>query len=334
LQHHLAVEVELDESREELLLRATYTSAFGHEAARTVIKRMEALLTDPGQILTHKMTSPSISATTDRLQVYDEDAWTAVEKKIRKIAADLCNVNCSNVKKNVSFLRLGLDSISSIRFSQRLRREGVYVAPSSIMANATVGSLASFAAKHSEPSTSVAEPVTNFNSVVKDLYVKHATSLPVLAEDDKILSVHPATPMQMAMLTTTLATGGNTYVIMHPLRLGADVDIGTLRSSWERVASKTQILQTTFHPGVDVPWIAAIHQRAPLSWTDYQLSSQAEISNCLRVIKAGTAITSIEGFTRPPISVHLIHCPDVQFVVPVIHHRCAQSVYTLFAPSH
>lgn len=320
MKYHLALEVEAHESTNEIVVRATYTSTFGRDASGAIVERVQKLLSDMKISVTLSSSAATLTVAPPQIEEYADDTWSSDEETVRAAVAEVCNVEATVITKNISFLRLGLDSISSIRLSQRLRRVGLNLRSSTIMANASVGSLASYLSSRGGPIVQD-DPLGRFATFSEDLYRVHAKSTPLLSPEDRIDAVYSATPLQTAMLTSTLASRGRAYVIPHPLRLNPSVNVERLRLSWQDVVSRLEIFRTTFHPGVDLPWIAAVHRDAPIRWVEHDEDSEGVLSKEVSRILEASTVSSMEEFEVPPVVVHIIYTSGSPVFMPVIHHR-------------
>jgi len=320
VKYHLALEVEAHESMNEIAVRATYTSTFGRDASRAIVERVQTLLSDMRLPVSLSSSATKLTVAPPRLEEYIDDTWSLDEETVRAAVAEVCNMEATAITKNISFLRLGLDSISSIRLSQRLRQVGMNLRSSTIMANASVGSLASYLSSRSGPNAQD-DPLATFAILSGDLHRVHAKSVPLLSPEDRIDAVYPATPLQTAMLTSTLASRGRAYVIPHTLRLDVSVDVKRLRLSWQDVITRLEIFRTTFHPGVDLPWIAAVHRDAPIRWVEHDEESEGVLSKHVSRILEASTILNMEEFEVPPVVVHIVCTSGGPVFVPVIHHR-------------
>lgn len=314
------MEVEASRMTDTVVVRATYTTFFGEKSSRRIISRVLDLLTDLDARVNVASSRETPAKHSVQRQRFDEDTWTTEEETIRAAISEICRVELNNVTKNVSFLRLGLDSISSIRLSQRLRRVGINVRSSIIMANASVGLLAQCISSHNHSTTSE-DFISKFNDLSKDLYTRYAPMIPTTNEDDVIEGVFPATPLQTAMLSSTLASNGNVYVIPHPQRLSSGVNTAKLRAAWETVVSRLGISRTTFHPGEEFPWIVVVHRIIPVEWKEHTIGSSHNLALQIRHLLTLPHLAAPEGFERPPIEAHIVRTSTDTLFIPVLHHR-------------
>lgn len=267
------------------------------------------------------MPSPSINASAKRAS-YDPTAWSSQEILVRDVVAKLCNVDPNLITKDLSFLHLGVDSITSIRLAQQLRAEGFAVPTFAIMRHPCIGELVNYANESSADMSLSADVVNAFKELQKHLRNEYEPSVRLLAEDDIITAMFPATPLQTGMLTQTVASSGRLYMGDHAIVLHPSVSTQRLKSAWEQVIASTDILRSSFLacPEGDHTWVAAVHSNAPIRWTEYSVSSDAEIGSVGQRIKNAEAIQDEHAFEVPPLSFHLICAPDTRILIALIHH--------------
>ncbi|KAK0434815.1 putative peptide synthetase [Armillaria borealis] len=297
IDYPLAVAFEASPSDNTATLLAGYTSSFGLSAS-------------VASLLSPKRAS------------YDPTTWSSQEVLVRDVVAKLCNVDPTLITKDLSFLHLGVDSITSIRLAQQLRAEGFAVPTFAIMRHPCIGELVNYANESSADMSSSADVVDAFKELQTHLRSEYEPSVRLLAEDDIITAMFPATPLQTGMLTQTVASSGRLYMGDHAIVLHQSVSTQRLKSAWEQVIASTDILRSSFLacPEGDHTWVAAVHSNAPIRWTEYSVSSDAEIGSVGQRIKNAEAIQDEHAFEVPPLSFHLICAPDTRILIALIHH--------------
>ncbi|KAK0434742.1 hypothetical protein EV421DRAFT_1284738 [Armillaria borealis] len=178
------------------------------------------------------MSSPSTKASAKSAS-YDSTTWSSQEVLVRDVVADLCNVDPTLITKDLSFLHLGVDSIISIRLAQQLRAEGFAVPTFAIMCHPSscIGELVNYANESSADMSVSAYVVNVFKEFQTHLRREYEPSVRLLAEDDIITAIFPATPLQTGMLTQTVASSGRLYMGDHVIVLHPSVS-QTAQSLW------------------------------------------------------------------------------------------------------
>lgn len=315
-QYPFALDVVASESANELRLTASFTPAFSATDAASIVRRAATLVSD----LSISVAPTAAAGLQQGSPVqYDERSWNDTEAIIRGCVADVCNVAEADVTKNIAFLRLGVDSITGIRLAQRLRSKGINTRSADILRFPSVGALARFVAGRAPSSAGSLDPSSAFAKTCQTLMGDLACTIPPLTVKDRVLNIYPATALQSAMLTSTLASGGTLYVVSHPLELDASVDLSRLRSAWLDVVKCTDILRTTFHPGSDYAWLAAVHLDVASGWSETSCSED-KLPLMLRSLSGESAMLDINDFAVPLYRVWIIVTPTRTIMIPIIHH--------------
>ena len=267
--------------------------------------------------------------------VYDESKWSSEELLIRKTVAELCDIDASLVSKDTSFLQIGVDSITSIRLAQKLRDDKLDVPTYAIMRNPCIGALSSFLADLKLENTVSVTAEMEFSELRSSLTQESMGSIPLLSADDKIITVYPATALQIGMLTQTVSSNGQLYVVSHAMDLDTSISESKLRASWEKVIAENDILRCSFHitSNSEHPWVCAIHQINPIHWEEHVHDSEEELHAEAKRIEADCSLVDEKAFEKPPILFHLLRSPSKRVLVIVIHHWYVVS-NTFVALSH
>nr|Q52US9.1 RecName: Full=Nonribosomal peptide synthase fso1; AltName: Full=Ferrichrome A biosynthesis cluster protein fso1; AltName: Full=Ferrichrome A synthetase [Omphalotus olearius]AAX49356.1 putative peptide synthetase [Omphalotus olearius] len=322
LDYPFALAIDADSTSDSLVIRAGHIPSFGSKATvKTIMLRVAELLanldTRIDLLVSHKLLE-----TQEDSPMYDSSAWSQEEILIRNNVAEVCNVDRNLVTKDISFLHLGIDSITSIRLAQQLRNAGLAIPTFAIMRHPCVGALAEYLKDNPMVSTS-AIALRELNEIQEVLRKEYGDSIPRLAAEDEILSLFPATPLQTGMLSQTIYSGGRLYMVHHSLQLDINtVSLERLRNAWEVVVASTDILRCSFHvcPSGDYPWLAAIHSKTPLRWKEYDVPSTSVLRLIAFQIENTELIKDESGFATPPLSLHLINSPDMCVLIISMHH--------------
>ncbi|KAL1744044.1 putative peptide synthetase [Schizophyllum fasciatum] len=321
LDYSLAVAIEADAAEDAVYIRAGHLPNFGSTASvKGLMQRVSELLQHPEQSLP-SYDDPLVSQESLSQPKFDDSSWSEAETLIKGVVAQLCNVDPSVITKDLSFLQLGIDSITSIRLAQSLRSRGLSVPTHAIMRHPCVGALAQFLRETPAEGTVVAAN-REFEETEGRLRDTYRDSIPLLDDADKIVSVFPTTPLQTGMLTETLSSGGRLYLVPHALRLDSSVQIDNLRVAIEKVVASTDILRCTFHAVAEdkYPWITAVHALAPLRWMEYEFTSAEELHVKASKIVETEILSDEKSFERPPMSLHFLHSADIRVLLLLMHH--------------
>ena len=181
----MALEATSDLPSNKLILRAVYNSSFGQNRdVEILLNRMNELVKDVQQIV-NPLLPISLKSNDDDTK-YNDEAWSEYEEKIREIVGTLCKIDKNAIKKDSTFISLGIDSISSVRLAQNLRKNGFDIPTHLIMRSGCIGALSQYL-QNSNPQKDKSINIQNtFNELTKYLEGKYKILVNKLTKDDKI----------------------------------------------------------------------------------------------------------------------------------------------------
>ncbi|KAK0664701.1 Nonribosomal peptide synthetase 2 [Lasiodiplodia hormozganensis] len=319
----LAVEVEADYESDKLNMAIGCTDAFGDGVkAEEMLERIEMLLDTvlngdalPLADLGISVETPS-GNTIDKTSTWDETDWSEEEKNMRQLVADFAQVPPDSVSKNTSFLHIGIDSITAIRFSRKLREHGYNLSSADVMRNSCIGALCF----HFKPETTQAAVEARGARQDSVFEVRQPElELPAsvkLKEGDSIEAVYRCTPLQVGMLTQTLGLDGRLYVHHHTLRLSPDVDLAKFKQAWENTVRQVDVLRTSFHRS-NTEWIAVVHENFVPQWKEV---STSDMDAALQNLQHMTTFEEESQFNEPPVKVTVFSDGDSIVFSASMHH--------------
>lgn len=318
-----AVEVEADREAGHVLARATATAGFGdRKEVESFLESMQMLLQ---ALMSHEPVNldelgfaDSGDADPENL---DEDAWSEVELQIRDIASDMTGIERHAISKGASFFRLGIDSISAIRFARDLRAQGFECSSADVIRCASIAKLSSYIQSSQQRADTISEAPIGAT-------VSYQANLGIDNTDEDGSLIYPCTPLQSSMLMQTLGSDGKLYANQHVFRLAPDVDLTRLRKAWEQLVMQTEILRTSFHLSDDGNvLLAKVRNYFSLPWQDW--TGQLEMSAALTKFKADFCFQEASDYATPPWKLYIIG----EYLVVSIHHSLydGQSLSILFA---
>lgn len=321
LEYALAVECEADGARGELVVRAGFTSAFGSSLeADMLIEKMELLAEailrgeKPG---VGQFTDPGAGSSAEAVKkAIEETEWTPLQSEIREAVAGFCSIAPSGIAKTTSFIHMGIDSVTAIPFSRKLREKGIRVTASQVIRARCISTLAEHIAVKSG-STTTNNDFQASRSSSHDL--KLTFDAKPWAVNDGIEVVYPCTPLQTGMLSLTLATDPRLYSHHHAVSLSPAVDTSQLKRAWTAVVLKNDILRTSFHwrSESEMPWAAAVHKLPLIRWEDVHT---ANIIDALSTLDERTKYVNHVDFEVTPVKVTLIKENTKSVLVVSMHH--------------
>lgn len=329
-----SIEFEADRKADRLRVHGIFSPAFGNlDKAASFLENIDLLL---GALVRREI------VTTDDLgisksdafnsgskpQVWDESNWSPRELRMQELAAEISGTRATDISKGVSFFSLGIDSITAIRFAQRLRQWGMECSSADVMRHSCIAALAQ--------KTGLLLYHVNGNKQLSERSQEHdlkdvIPEIPILSPKDNVTDVYACTPLQSSMLTQTLGSAGRLYFHHHAVRLACHVDLARLKQSWECLTVKTEILRTTFHFFSELSsWLAAVHQESPHAWVERSIRSS--MSDSLIAITEQSVIREEADFEQPPWKANLLKTATDAVLVISMHHSLydGESINLLF----
>ncbi|MCJ1238634.1 hypothetical protein MMC14_006624 [Varicellaria rhodocarpa] len=316
-----AIEFEADEETDRLTTRVTFTPSFGpQEKAYTILEQIDLLLTalnndekimvDSLQILDKK----KIRGTSTDI-VWDESSWMPKEELMRNIAATFCNLDRSLLTKNTSFFRLGIDSITAIRFSRSLREAHIKANSSDILRHPCIGALWNHISTKQQDPVEISVKPKNLDGGTQ----KPVSSLQSLNDENTEIT-YSCTPLQTGMITATLISGGSLYVHHHAVRLHPQVNNPKMKKAWATLVQSNDILRTTFHTIAEGenPWIACVKKSQKVRW--FEVTSEKSSDDFIEDISKRMIYQNEIDFKEPPIQVHVLQTPMESILIISMHH--------------
>lgn len=314
----LAVEISVDPDSDNVTIRLAYSSSFGQEDdAKRFMKNMELLIqafNDKKDIsldfLTTREMETSHGASDATLE--EEDSWSSEEEIIRKLVAEFCQLEESNISKNSSFFSLGIDSVSAIKLARMLRDNQLKVSSMDVVKYNSIGALGGRLRQGGVKPNGAIMPLTNDTVFKRD-------DLQVSTDGSEVLSVYPCTPLQTAMIAQTLGSGGELYVHHHAVKLSQNTDLQQLMKAWRHLTTERDILRTSFHQSSTTQkFFGVVHSRAALDWSVTQVSGP--IGAALEDLTSSIILAHDTDFHRPPVWANILESREERVLVVSLHH--------------
>ncbi|CUS14787.1 unnamed protein product [Tuber aestivum] len=251
--------------------------------------------------------------------------WTALEREIADVIAEVARVTPDEVGRTTSIFGLGLDSISVIQLSNRLAKTGyIRLDVSQIMRNPSASSIANLL-QASVLDPILSKPVPNGRIDEFAAEVKGSVLGQLGLSEDGVKMILPCTPLQEAMLSQNEDADLSLYYNHTTLNLSADP--ARLRQAWELVLKTHDIMRTCFcltpHPRHAYAQVVLNDYQLP--WSSFQLEAGVDISE---VINQRIAyISESLGTSRPPYAFSLLQTSGKATLIMHFHH----SLYDGFA---
>ncbi|EEP76042.1 predicted protein [Uncinocarpus reesii 1704] len=195
------------------------------------------------------------------------------ESKIADAVATVTQISVANIGCHTSFYRLGIDSILVISLSRQLKLAGLgQVDISVILKNDTVSRLAAAINHRDNTGVTNQEQDSDFEALFPPEFISQ------IKRDAKqlqrtIRKILPCTPLQEAMLSQVIANDHNSY--FNHLTFEISGNIAKLKSAWETMLARQDILRTWFQPTNDARYAFAqiVLDSAELPWSSVECPS-------------------------------------------------------------
>lgn len=175
----------------------------------------------------------------------DDEVWSSVEDNIRAVLAKFSGIESNSIMKGHNLYHLGLDSISAIKVSSSLRKQGIIVAVRDIIQSASIGEMARKASQSTSTPAAKSLPVKDLSKSVHDALggVKLEYGDLDTANIQEILS---ATAMQTHMLSVWQNTSGEVFFPEFRYKLSGVSDPVVINDAWKSLVEEQPVLRTIF----------------------------------------------------------------------------------------
>ncbi|KAE8868897.1 hypothetical protein PTNB73_03950 [Pyrenophora teres f. teres] len=194
---------------------------------------------------------------------------TEAEKKIHMAVCSVLNLPPSSVGIDDNFVRLGGDSISSMRLIEKARAEHLELSFIDVFKHPKLADLAKIgecAGKLSQPEKLI-QPFELIRNplVLKDVLGEAAQQCQVSTKN--IQDLYPTSSLQDALLTLSTKQPG-AYVAQHVLELPHSVDMAKFKAAWERAVKAIDILRTRVIQLPSGEFVQAVLAEDRLDWLE------------------------------------------------------------------
>lgn len=234
--------------------------------------------------------------------------WSVTETLVSEAIIESMHVPTSDVTRWTPFPNFGIDSLTAIGLVQLLGKKlGQRIPVSLVIQNATIAQLGRAIDDHMGPA-----PSTNILEMFPKSFIE-AVHADFTRNAKPVESILPCTPLQEAMLSG----GQRSYYNKVLLRL--QIPHAEMRSYWEEMAKRHEILRTCFVTTVDATHSMAqvVLQEWSLPWLSFDVNTPSfdevvtEHLNSLPV-----PVDSKE----PPVSLAVLRYRDSSFLSFICHH--------------
>jgi amino acid adenylation domain-containing protein len=326
----MALEVEQRPHGVWKLTLVTQGHVYDEKTSQELLERFETVLQeamkDPARLVessievnsTEDVSPGSEHSTTNSADPTTMFEWTEEGNEIRKILAELTNVEVRDIAEGTSILELGLDSIDAIKLSSKLKKVSVNLPVSGIMRGLTVPKMLPYITK----TVDATDEQGNVDAVLamrkEELrsYVERQNINPNQIED-----ILPLTPLQEAMVAEMVASEFTRYYNFDVMKLEHDTDVDRLRDAWTQVVGASPILRTSFieieDPAIDGSFAQIIRAEPHDFWSATSVDDEPDFPTLFEQARKEAR----QSFSsEPPFYVRFVKSSDrTYFVLSIAH---------------
>ncbi|OLN95216.1 Hydroxamate-type ferrichrome siderophore peptide synthetase [Colletotrichum chlorophyti] len=198
----------------------------------------------PFRARTSAASSPE--STSAELGEKDDSDWTDTEATIRHVLSQAADVDIGSINKRHTLYNLGLDSISAIKVSALLRKEGLNLGVRLLLTSGSIRNMA----QQARPSADSDDKIPRHSSTsrsVHDLPSSLDTASLLLKtglRTTQVEDILPALPMQAYMISSWQNSQGRVFYSDFVYSLQASVSKDQLEAAWAALVDFEPILRT------------------------------------------------------------------------------------------
>lgn len=218
---------------------------------------------------------PATAIQSYAMQAEDQQDLSDAERKVAQVLADLLKIDVAVLKPTSNIFTLGLNSISAIQLSRKLKSTGFANAQvATVLKNSTISKLT----KALSNSRSQADgEVADARQTISACHQRHlGTVTKVLrCKSHDIETIAPCTPLQQGIISRSLASDSSLY--FNTFRYSAHrVDLSKLEAAFNEAMKRTQVLRTFFIE-TDDGYVQGVKKTGHLPWWTLEVYNLASV---------------------------------------------------------
>lgn len=250
----------------------------------------------------------------------------SVEMIIAQELSDMTKINVNEISLNATVFELGLDSISVIELSKRLKRENLRISVGEILRNPCIKDMrrildlrghSTVGRSLDEASTPApADAVQRISSQDQVTYVSDQ----IKVDTADISTILPGTAAQTYFITTWQALKGARFMSNFVFTLSPSTTMETVESRWNHVCQDHTILRTAFSLSQDKRQILQCIFRTSQSPLQLYNSSATDSEGSINEFIRSEQFLH-PNLTRPPVSLTVISdkCEQSKLILSIHH---------------
>ncbi|KAK8045643.1 Hydroxamate-type ferrichrome siderophore peptide synthetase [Apiospora rasikravindrae] len=253
--------------------------------------------------------------------------WTDLERTIASALAETLEIDPGQVSRWTSFLVIGLDSLTAMAFTRKLNKvlNQSRVTISEVLKHTSVARLSNFVSSRREP-TAITETNSGKASLLPD---DICADIKARLHDLLVESVLPCTPLQEAMLASSVSSSDRSTAYCNQLLFRLERAPDEIRRYWNEMCSRHGILRTCFVTtnNTDYPFLQVVLTSSSFALPWSYLETSADVVQSARE-HIHTAFQRPVDSLKPPLGLAFIHdaSSDVRHLSFVCHHALYDGV--------
>ncbi|KAL6798049.1 non-ribosomal peptide synthetase, siderophore synthesis [Trichoderma sp. SZMC 28012] len=172
-----------------------------------------------------------------------EDELDATALTIRKILSYVSDIPEESIRPQSNLYHLGLDSISAIKLSSLLRKEGLYLNPRDFIRATNISQMAQLATPFQTNGSVIHPKQTAWTP--EDIDVEKLLSGAHISKDN-VEMILPALPMQVYMISAWQNAEGSVFYPEFRYLVEGIASVEDVQLAWQSLIAQTPILRTVF----------------------------------------------------------------------------------------
>ncbi|KAJ4381997.1 hypothetical protein N0V86_002323 [Didymella sp. IMI 355093] len=200
----------------------------------------------------------------------EDTSLSETASHIRKALASVAQVPETDIERDMSIFHIGLDSISAIKVSSILRREGIGLTVGEMLSAGTVKRMAEVVEKRSRSAINVPHDSDTVISQALCKLDQNRFLQQAGVEISQVDCTLPLTAGQLYMLSMWLNTEGANFYAEFAFSLKSFASFETLQTSWQHLVAANSILRTRIlaTDQYDLPYVQVVLKKSSDSLTD------------------------------------------------------------------
>lgn len=260
---------------------------------------------------------PTTTIQTYATQADDQQSLSDGERKIARVLAELLKIGDNDLTPSSNIFSLGLNSISAIQFSRKLKASGFSNAQvATVLKNPTISKLTKALATSTSGSDGEIADAKQVISACRQRYMGTVTRV-LRCKVDDIEAVAPCTPLQQGIISRSLASESSLY--FNSFKYNAQgVDLQKLEKAFNQALTRTQILRTFFIE-TDDGYVQAVRKTGHLPWWTLEVYDLASVDSVFAKRKQKWRSYNTSHLTVP-FEIVIVRSGSETFVSVDLHH--------------